>query len=295
MIKKLLLWLNLLGATSILLYVFYFVKDPVIAPIIILWEFVSVTLLIEVYSNIRNIKKLSVIFWIFSTSFGIIEILSEVFFNLSELFQPFSLITVVTGILFIISTLFYIRTYNKIDVFIPIFILLSILAFVLKFMHLPGAGILFVISWVIPSILFLFIFYQRFDSYDSRTNRILGFFNKLISGTLVICFIGATFKIMHWPGAGLLLIISIPLFIISVLCVIFLLPSSNFIEWTKVHKRLFYRAILLPLLFMGIITSLNAVFPDTFKMVISNQPTLKDNPKNFVYPNYEIPFKEGLE
>jgi hypothetical protein len=97
---------------------------------------------------------------------------------------------------------------------------------------------------------------------------------------------GLNFKLMHWPGGDFLKTLSMPAFLLSMLSLIFLLPVSNFIEWTRHHKQIFYRAILIPLIFQTIITTWVNVYPVTFINIF-----FKSKPGNeigFYMYDYEI-------
>lgn len=78
-----------------------------------------------------------------------------------------------------------------------------------KINHWPGAGILLTISivaltfWFIPAALV-----NNFIGRDVRDKKWL-FVATFI--TFFIVFLGALFKVQHWPGAGLLLLIGVPI------------------------------------------------------------------------------------
>jgi Ca2+/Na+ antiporter len=83
------------------------------------------------------------------------------------------------------------------------------------------------------------------------------------------------------------------MFILSILSLVFLLPGSNFIEWSKEFKRMFYRALLIPLFYMTIITTMANVFPETFINIFFS--VSKNITNGFYLDPYEIPVKEGME
>jgi hypothetical protein len=85
---------------------------------------------------------------------------------------------------------------------------IAILGAVCKVLHWPGASIFLTIG--IGLFCFVFFPLALIQAYrdSNRTQKplyIVGFI------CTVIVFVGALFKIMHWPGAGFLLIIGIPL------------------------------------------------------------------------------------
>ena len=104
-------------------------------------------------------------------------------------------------------------------IYISVVICLNIIVFggLLKIMHLPFANILLAFGML---TLALFVFPAAFiNSYKaektSKTLYIVGFICAFVF------IIGALFKILHWPGAGVLLVISIPLPIILFLPVFY--------------------------------------------------------------------------
>ena len=87
--------------------------------------------------------------------------------------------------------------YLKILVPLLVWVISSLLSVLLKIMHWPGAGILSILKYLIcPVIIIYFLF---------LINERKKFFYP-ISLAVVLFFFGYLFKIMHWPGAGLLIV-----------------------------------------------------------------------------------------
>lgn len=84
-----------------------------------------------------------------------------------------------------------------------------------KIMYWPGAGLGIALGMVI--LCFAFIPAAFISSYFSGNNKSQKFFYIITAMVFIINFISALFKIMHWPGANLLLIISLPLPFILIL------------------------------------------------------------------------------
>ena len=294
--SKVVLWLNFVLATIALVSQLFYLVFEVLAPIALIWEIISLTLIIDVYGSSKRVKMVSRILLLVITSVLLITI-CLIIVEIADIESMLTgLVLSISMLLFITISIIYIRSHNLIATVMPFSLLLSIVGIVLRQFHVPGAGPLFFVFWIIPSTLLFFILYKKIDNYDTRTNRFLNFFNRMIVCALILSILGTLFKNMHWPGAGVILYLSIPLFIISVLSIVFLLPSSNFVEWTKEHKKIFYRAILIPLIYIGILNSLNLVYPQTFKWVFyGNVPDLNYDPQELVFQKYEIPLKEGME
>lgn len=78
-----------------------------------------------------------------------------------------------------------------------------------KVMHWPGAGVLLTLSVVVFSFCFLpFALYNAYQNSSPKRYKPLYIVSYIV---FAIVFIGALFKIMHWPGANWLMIIGIPL------------------------------------------------------------------------------------
>jgi hypothetical protein len=82
-------------------------------------------------------------------------------------------------------------------------------SFLFKALHLPGAGVLlviasFVLIFVFVPLVLLYFYRKQFSKYVSyKMKYVFGYIG------LALLLTGAVFKIMHWPGAGLLFMISV--------------------------------------------------------------------------------------
>ncbi|MNV16434.1 hypothetical protein D3C71_1071970 [compost metagenome] len=75
---------------------------------------------------------------------------------------------------------------------------------VLKVLHLPGAGISFVLGIVIFSLLFLpLMIALKFRDEATKTDKLVLSFGFLVG---IITSLGFLFKMMYWPGANLLML-----------------------------------------------------------------------------------------
>lgn len=95
------------------------------------------------------------------------------------------------------KTLFTIITYLSFSIFMA--------GVLFKVQHWPGSGMLLVVG--LGSITFLFLPYLLFQNLKSSTNKrqkriyIVGYIS------LMIYILGFVFKIMHWPGAAIMLML----------------------------------------------------------------------------------------
>ena len=94
---------------------------------------------------------------------------------------------------------------NKIYIFGIVLLILFTLGAIFKINHWPGAGIAISVSLVLFSVVFCPM--ALVSAY--RAERKHAFVYIAGGITIAINFVGALFKIMHWPGAGIMLTIGI--------------------------------------------------------------------------------------
>lgn len=100
--------------------------------------------------------------------------------------------------------------------------LLTITGALFKIMHWPGASIIMLLGFMIVVLGFLPLYFIL--SYREQTEKPNVIFPLVGYLSLFIVFTGAVFKIMHWPGAGMLLRASVifllvgflPLYIVQI-------------------------------------------------------------------------------
>lgn len=78
-----------------------------------------------------------------------------------------------------------------------------IAATIFKFNHWPGTGVLFVLSFAIFALLFLpLMFVLKMKENPEKRNKLVLVLGMLLGVTAVV---GVMFKIMHWPGASIMM------------------------------------------------------------------------------------------
>jgi hypothetical protein len=103
--------------------------------------------------------------------------------------------------------------------------LIVVLGILFKLNHLPGAGI--ILTTGIMLLLLVFLPVALINSYKNEgnvKNRLLYIVTWLTS---LFVFTSMIFKIMHWPGAGLLMLISLPFPYIVFLPVFLIVTGRN--------------------------------------------------------------------
>jgi hypothetical protein len=121
-----------------------------------------------------------------------------------------------------------------------------------KVNHFPGAGILLILSILTLCFLFLpFALYNVYQNSSPRRYKLLYIVTYLV---FAFVFIGALFKIMHWPGAGWFMIIGIPLPLIVFLPVYLILTRKD-----KKYSMVNFMGIIFGLTFLTVFSALLAV------------------------------------
>ncbi|MFH0893772.1 MAG: hypothetical protein V2A54_04990 [Bacteroidota bacterium] len=122
---------------------------------------------------------------------------------------------------------------------------------VFKMFHWPGAGVLIVFGLTLFTLAFLPLVLIHNYKQTGKKKTFL-----YITGFLcaLLCFTGAMFKIMHWPGAGVLLILSTPL--------PFVLFLPVYIYHNRKHEAkqsLNFIGVMLLLVYVAVFSSLMAL------------------------------------
>ena len=103
--------------------------------------------------------------------------------------------------------------------------LIVLLGVMFKVNHFPGAGILIALGIITFVLVFLpLALRNHYKTEGNRQNLFLYFITWL---TCFIVFTGMLFKIMHWPGAGILMTIALPFPFVIFLPIFLVITSRN--------------------------------------------------------------------
>ena len=152
----------------------------------------------------------------------------------------------------------------------------TILSFLLVFLgmyfkkqHWPFAGILMTSGTLLLGILSFWNSVKFMITF--RNNPFLKWVG-CISGTIVTVFmLGLLSGYMHWPGRAFFSYSGCVMFILLVLAIVFTLPNSNYIDWSWIERKVFFRTVLMPMIFVFALITLMFVFPDTFNAIIGRK------------------------
>ena len=155
------------------------------------------------------------------------------------------------------------RYYN----WIIVFLFLIIVAIFFKFNRWPFYPEILSFGYGGLGFVSLFSSIRFLKSYSKLLFlRYVGFSASIV---LFLITMGLWFKTLHWVFAGILLTVGMVAFIPFLFAFIFTLPWSNYINWEKAERVIFFRAIIIPMIFIFLICSVMFVFPDAWSSMIN--------------------------
>jgi len=216
-----------------------------------------------------------------------------ILYFIAHSFSPSEFLNIITLVFYVYMVLVNLVIYflrNDLNLIVMTFLLIIGLLF--KHFHLPLSGLIVMLSILTSSVFTLIIAIRALRIKENRYLSMVIFSCGLI---LAMTYISFAWKIQHWPGAGFLNMVVVPIFIISTLIVLLTLPGSNFIEWKKQQKRTLIRGLLVPWLFVIYIVATTVLIPpyDQFKPFFF----FKDNSQDaaFKMEDYPVENRNGLE
>jgi hypothetical protein len=148
-----------------------------------------------------------------------------------------------------------------------------------KIMHWPGAAIVLVTGITMLALLFIPLAIK--SCIKTETDKKTRIFYLLTAIVAAVNLLGAMFKINHWPGSSLLLIIGIPLPFV-VLLPVYLLSNRddkgiNYKNFTAVMFFFAYFAAITALLALGISRNVLNSYIKSANSIEANTAVLADN------------------
>lgn len=137
---------------------------------------------------------------------------------------------------------------NKLYYFGIICLLILFIGTMFKMMHWPAAGIIITIGFVLFALVFIpLALINSYKATKEKQKRVLYIISFLCIA--VVCA-GALFKIMHWPGATILMVIGVPMpFVLFLPAYLIFINKSKQINYTNLIFVLFFSA------YYGVITA----------------------------------------
>jgi hypothetical protein len=217
----------------------------------------EMTGIIEFSDTIVKSRRLNIILWIILSFLLVTSFLLMGFSGFSGLLVDILAVSLM-GLL--ILSILSLKFYNW-PVILFMFVFIGIY---FKREHWPYAASLMTLGTVFLGSVCWFNSFKFF--YTFRNNIFLKWFGFL-SGIIVILFMmGFLFMNMHWSGTirDILIRSGCFLFVFSVLALVFTLPFSNYVAWSDIERKVLFRTILTPMLFILALFTLVFVFPDTY-------------------------------
>jgi hypothetical protein len=171
-----------------------------------------------------------------------------------------------------------------------IFILLIIFCVVLKRFHIMFSG-----PFLITSIsLFAFgtFMYGVRCLYISEKNRFLKYASFLGSFVITLFLMSIMWKFQHWWGNDFLVACSMVLLVAGTIIILLTLPSSGYLDWSIIHKKILKRLII-PWIFIFTLFIIRYLLPELDSILWTKQ--IVKTKEGFGMIDYKIDVKNNLK
>jgi len=103
--------------------------------------------------------------------------------------------------------------------------------------------------------------------YTFRHNSFLKWFGSTSSIIILFFMMGFLWMNQHWPGSAILIGFGSFIFVLTVVALTFILPFSNYVSWPDLDRKVFFRTVLIPMVFIFMLFTLIYVFPDLYNSI----------------------------
>lgn len=143
-----------------------------------------------------------------------------------------------------------------------------ILGIFFKRQHWPMASLMMAVGTLFLGA--ISIFNSLKIPYEFRNNTFLKWFGSLTGIIVALFMTGLLYMNLHWSGVVRMILIYLGLFLffLTVLSMVFTLPFSNYVAWPDLQRKVFFRAVLIPMAFIFVFFVLVFVFPDTYNSLL---------------------------
>jgi hypothetical protein len=214
----------------------------------------------ELASNTKRLKVVKILLWSLLPLFIPALVLAASTDSISLIIIAATLLFTDIGIIYYYSKKFY-------NWFIYLFIAFSI-GIIFKRNHWPFTRSILSVSTFLLAV-FSMVSSFRFQVIF-RFNSFLRWFGLMICLVNIFYFIGFLFRIQHWPAqiGDTLGYIGSLLFLIAILGMVFTLPNSNYLSWTAMDRKIFFRVIVISMIFLFVFLTIVYVFNDAFRLLL---------------------------
>lgn len=187
------------------------------------------------------------------------------------------IILTTTGYSFVLVTVFTIGLFGLIiSLFLTmrfytwplIAFMVVILGILFKRQHWPFSSFLMALGTAFLAFVCLLNAWKINSGFRDKT--FLKWFGSL-TGIIVSLFMtGLLFMNQHWSGVARAILIysGCFLFILTVFAMVFTLPFSNYVTWTEIERKIFYRTILIPMVCIFGFFILVFIFPEYYNSLL---------------------------
>jgi hypothetical protein len=170
-----------------------------------------------------------------------------------------------------------------------IFVALILVAIVLKRYHIMFAGAILSIVLLLFS-LGSYIYGIR-CLYLAEKNSFLKYVSFLFSCVLPFSWLGLLIKLQHWPGGDIILRTGEISLVLITIFVLLVLPSTGFIDWLPLHKKILKR-LLLPWVLVFFLFLVRYLSPEANKLLWNSDRNV--TLYGFEMKDYEPEIRNGL-
>jgi len=149
-----------------------------------------------------------------------------------------------------------------------ILFLVVVLGIYFKRNHWPYAALLMTLGTVFLGLVCMVNSRKYFSSFPGNT--FLKWFGLLTGIIVVLLMTGLLFMNLRLSATIRMILIysGCFLFILSVLAIVFTLPFSNYVAWSELERKVFFRTVITPMIFILVLFTLVFVFPDTYNSLM---------------------------
>jgi hypothetical protein len=149
-----------------------------------------------------------------------------------------------------------------------VFFLIFFIGLFFKRMHWPAANVIAAMGVIF--ICFISLINSIRFQITLRQNSFLKWFGS-ISGIIIASYlIGWLFMLQSWSReiGDIFAYTGSILFIISVMGMVFTLPISNYIGWKDNERKIFFRAVLIPMIIVFFLIIITFVINDAYRKIL---------------------------
>lgn len=231
--------------------------------------------IIDFYDSIIKSKKIRLTLWLVFSALSVISI-----FFLA--FTPFYWIPVITLTICLFALIITAFLTSKFYSWPFLSFFLVFIGIIFKRNHFANAAILMTLGTVFLGILSLYNAGKI--SINFRNNTFLKWFGYLTGIIVTLFMFGILNMNLYWNGniRAILIYSGCFLFLITVLAMVFTLPFSNYVAWMDLERKVFFRTIIIPMLFIFVFFALVFIFPDAYNYLLGRRATPSAPWINFV-------------